>query len=68
MTGGCWRRFLYDLLHGMDIILTVFKNTRSKQEAQPAAGEAPQEPLISVPLELIVHVVHAALLLPASSK
>lgn len=52
----------------MDIILTVFKNTRSKQEAQPSADEAPQEPLISVPLELIVHVVHAALLLPASSK
>ncbi|KAK9867091.1 hypothetical protein WJX84_006946 [Apatococcus fuscideae] len=61
-------RFLYDLLHGVDIILTVFKNTRSKQEAKPHAGDAPQEPLIAVPLELIVHVVHAALLLPASSK
>lgn len=59
---------MYDLLHGADIIITAFKNSHSKPDDKESSAGAPQEPLISVPLELIVHVVHATLLLPASSK
>ncbi len=59
---------MYDLLHGMDIILTSFKNARGRKSSKAASADGKSEPLISVPLELIVHVVQATLLLPASSR
>ena len=59
---------MYDLLHGVDIILTSFKNARGRQSSKASSVDGTPEPLISVPLELIVHVVQATLLLPASSR
>ena len=59
---------MYDLLHGTDIILASFKNARGRASSKAASADGAPEPLISVPLEIIVHVVQATLLLPASSR
>ena len=62
-------RFVYDILHGVDIINTAFaKNggvfpASSSQEAPvtEAKEEAP-------PPEILIHLTNAGVVLPASSK
>ncbi|KAL0018632.1 hypothetical protein WJX77_009530 [Trebouxia sp. C0004] len=66
-------RFMYDIMHGVDIIIAAIQPALDAASpsgaANPAAG-TPQavQPLIDVPLRIAVYVTNLGIILPASSK
>lgn len=65
----CVRRFVHDILHGVDIIMLAAKP--NKPEAETAAAKVPagSEAGSKAPsLEFVIHVVNAGIVLPSSSR
>ena len=66
-------RFMYDIMHGVDIIIAAIQpalDAASPSAAANPAAATPQEeqPLIEVPLRIAVYVTNLGIILPASSK
>ncbi len=65
---------MYDIMHGVDIIIASIQPALDAASpsaaANPAAAATPQEeqPLIDVPLRIAVYVTNLGIILPASSK
>ena len=66
-------RFMYDIMHGVDIIIASIQPALDAASpsaaANPAAATVQEEqPLIDVPLRIAVYVTNLGIILPASSK
>ena len=57
-------RFVHDILHGVDILMAAFP-TKPQQggKSSKAASKAPSQPM-----DVLIHVHNAGLVLPASSR
>ena len=64
---------MYDIMHGIDIIVASIQPALAAASptaaaAGPGIGDQPQEQLIDVPMRIAVYLTNAGVILPASSK
>lgn len=60
-------RFVYDILHGIDIVTAAFaKNASALASHQPLPGDTVKE--VSPTPEILVHLTNSGIVLPASSQ
>lgn len=68
----CHCRFMYDIMHGIDIITAAISPAQKEGALAPDPAEPPPPPAVgsqlAVPMNILVRLTRASLVLPASSK